>query len=568
MMNPKPLKSKSPSPEKIFSDLIDATSHEILLLEGEEGDDNIAPWSSFLFLAKRLHLYIELYSDATTLELNDVAKNRLALAKLAIEVCSGDAHCEGEYDTNDEEEEGEEMPKTLVHFSAEKWKELIDVTESLRMRLKDQTQGEKSAAVSPEKSDMETLFKSLKCQMESMQALAYLRGRLENFVSGKEALCDEDDSIPNIANITSDTHEYLDNGAQIQEDVRNDHLDCSSQFFLPEEMFSSITSMDNQDDAAGKELIEPILRDVNDFVSNQICPLLEAFQCKFFKLLRMWERVYLTTPILFNVNYFQYSEVVISKRKGIQSTPVSPSVATTAAGKAPRAHRSRDAKESSSKEDAGDEEEERGRNNFQRQRKVIVEIDSDDDLLPIVTKQSREKVPSQMRIIKKQSPCVSKESKVPIITTSSPKTNKVKSENARTRHNRKRGKNSKNSPAITTPKSSRKRSYASRSHFELNFSDSNNNDSSEPPHIRRKLSQSPGSWASWKQSRIRYSDKEKRCLLEGVERYGLGKWVEILNDVEYKKVFAKNDRTNVNLKDLYRTLTKVKTPTEKKKMSS
>jgi len=563
-MNPKALKSKSPSPEKIFSDLIDATSHEILLLEGEEGDDSIAPWSSFLILVKRLYVYIELYSDATALDLNDVAKNRLALARLAIEVCSCATHCEGGFDTIDEaEDEGEAMPKSLVHFSAEKWKELIGVIESLRMRLKDQTLGEKSAVVSPEKSAMETLFKSLKCQMESMQALAYLRGKLENFASGKEALCDEDGSIPKIANITSDMHEYLDNGAQIQEDVRNDHLDCSSQFFLPEAMFSSVTSVDNQDDAAGKELIEPILRDVNHFVSNQICPLLEAFQCKFFKLLRLWERVYLTTPTLFNNNYFQYSGSVISKRKGILSTPVSPSVATTASGKEPRAHRSREAKVSSPKEDAGDEETERRQNNLQHQRKVKVEIGSDDDLLPIVTKQSCEKRRLQMPIIKKQSPRVSKEAKAPITTNTSPKTTKVKSESARTRHKRKRANNATNSPAIMTPKPSWKRSYASRPHHELVFSGSNNNDGSEPPHVRRKLSQSPGSVASWKKYLIRYSDEEKRCLLEGVKNYGVGRWVEILNDDEYKEVFAKNDRTNVNLKDLYRTLTKVKTPTEK-----
>ncbi|KAL7464339.1 hypothetical protein ACHAXS_004669 [Conticribra weissflogii] len=559
-MNPTALKSKSPSPEEIFSDLIDATSHEILLLEGRRGEDKVAPWPSFLSLVKRLNFYVYGFSDVNTLELKQGTKNRLALAKLAIEVCSGDVRCERGRSTDDEEEEeGGEVPKPLVDFSAEKWKELIRVIESLRIRLKYQTRDEESAVVSPGKSAVESLFKSLKCQMESMQALAYLKESLEKFATGEESQRDKDGLIPSFANITSDVHEYFDNGAQIQEDVRNDHLDCSSQFFLPEAMFSSITYLDSQDEAAGKKLVEPILRDVDDFVSNQICPLLETFQCKFFKLLKQWERIYLTTPTLFDVNYFQYSESVTSKAKGILSTPVSPSVATTAAGKACRTHRSREAVV-----ETRNKEKERRRNNIQRHRQVIEEIGSDDDLLPIVTKQSHAQGrPLIMPIVKTQYRRIGEKLQVPLKTENSPSSSKTKSHTARTRHKRKKTDRSKNSPAFETPKPPRKRSSASRSRYELHFSDSKYNETSEPPQVRRKLSRSPGSMASWRQYRIRYSDEEKRCLLEGVKKYGVGKWVEILNDDEYKDVFAKNDRTNVNLKDLYRNLTKVK-PQDKK----
>lgn len=49
---------------------------------------------------------------------------------------------------------------------------------------------------------------------------------------------------------------------------------------------------------------------------------------------------------------------------------------------------------------------------------------------------------------------------------------------------------------------------------------------------------------------IPYTDEEKRMLLEGVAKFGVGKWREILKKYD----FTENNRTAVNLKDLYRTL--------------
>jgi hypothetical protein len=49
---------------------------------------------------------------------------------------------------------------------------------------------------------------------------------------------------------------------------------------------------------------------------------------------------------------------------------------------------------------------------------------------------------------------------------------------------------------------------------------------------------------------IPYTDEEKRMLLEGVAKFGVGKWKEILKEYD----FTGNDRSAVNLKDLYRTL--------------
>ncbi|CAB9518349.1 Myb-like DNA-binding domain [Seminavis robusta] len=49
-----------------------------------------------------------------------------------------------------------------------------------------------------------------------------------------------------------------------------------------------------------------------------------------------------------------------------------------------------------------------------------------------------------------------------------------------------------------------------------------------------------------------YSSEEKQALREGINEHGVGKWKEILDD--HSEVFQ--GRTSVNLKDLYRTMTK------------
>lgn len=66
------------------------------------------------------------------------------------------------------------------------------------------------------------------------------------------------------------------------------------------------------------------------------------------------------------------------------------------------------------------------------------------------------------------------------------------------------------------------------------------------------------SMSSTKRKRVRFTEEEKKALWEGVEEFGVGNWSEILSN--YDEVFRKNNRTNVNLKDLYRTLTKQAKP--------
>lgn len=53
---------------------------------------------------------------------------------------------------------------------------------------------------------------------------------------------------------------------------------------------------------------------------------------------------------------------------------------------------------------------------------------------------------------------------------------------------------------------------------------------------------------------IRWTNQEKRTLLKSVNTIGKSKWKVIMK--AHRKLFEKNNRTNVKLKDQYRTLVK------------
>ena len=76
-------------------------------------------------------------------------------------------------------------------------------------------------------------------------------------------------------------------------------------------------------------------------------------------------------------------------------------------------------------------------------------------------------------------------------------------------------------------------------------SDSLLSDDTSPPPVQKKKK---------RVKRIPYTDEEKKTLLLGVERFGKGNWAQIRS--YYSDVFKKNGRSGVQLKDLYRTLTK------------
>lgn len=52
--------------------------------------------------------------------------------------------------------------------------------------------------------------------------------------------------------------------------------------------------------------------------------------------------------------------------------------------------------------------------------------------------------------------------------------------------------------------------------------------------------------------RVPWEDDERRTVLIAVDSIGLGRWAEI-RDV-YPDVFVRNNRTNVHIKDQFRTL--------------
>lgn len=54
--------------------------------------------------------------------------------------------------------------------------------------------------------------------------------------------------------------------------------------------------------------------------------------------------------------------------------------------------------------------------------------------------------------------------------------------------------------------------------------------------------------------RVPFTEVEKECLLKGVQKFGVGHWAEILH--HFQDVFEVAGRNNVDLKDLYRNLSK------------
>lgn len=65
---------------------------------------------------------------------------------------------------------------------------------------------------------------------------------------------------------------------------------------------------------------------------------------------------------------------------------------------------------------------------------------------------------------------------------------------------------------------------------------------SEPTTIRRK--------------RRRYSEEEKAAIMQGVQKYGEGKWAIIKDDPQFSAILS--SRTSVNIKDCYRTIIRQK----------
>eukprot|EP00984_Skeletonema_dohrnii_P033707 scaffold31169_cov67-Skeletonema_dohrnii-CCMP3373.AAC.1 len=118
---------KTPSPSQVISDLIDATCHEILSLQGDEESDSIPSVSSFAVLAQRLDYYLDQCLSTTSDELlEDNIKTRLLLAKLVLVMCVRSAYPTDDLVDSDDEDADtapQELPP-LIEMTEEEWKSL------------------------------------------------------------------------------------------------------------------------------------------------------------------------------------------------------------------------------------------------------------------------------------------------------------------------------------------------------------------------------------------------------------------------------------------------------------
>ena len=504
-MSTSALKSITPSPYQVMSDLIDATSHEILLLEGKD-DTSIAPQSSFAFLWNRLDYYsdqvhfkqdekLETQHDVST-KLRDVrTSNRLAMATMAIEICARAAY--PITDTNSSVVGA--LFRPLIDCSAEQWEEFRSDMDKVHKRLQNDVSDDGSASAgvmgsekvcSVEGSDdvmspsiaghitMKNLYESLKCQMEAMQALALLRSQLVELAPN--AVISEQSNgggkIPFI-NACDLIMEYAKTAEDIHERLNTVHLIISEDYFLPPVIMGN--------DETAITPVNALIESIDDLVVKEHFPL-HNFQVQFLKLLKLWEKSYLSPPTLFKLGYFQYDEPS-DARAILSTTPISPSATTNSAGQLSKKRRA--VNKSNAPPEDGNE--------------------SDDDQLPITIKDRG--TPPRRGVWDQVT-----EAKSPL----------------RTRGKRRR---------VSSPKISSRKSPRQIKEPQYNFDFDSDGDDVQSRSTAKTS------------KRVKYSDEEKKCLLEGVAKFGFH-WQEIRS--HYWTVYKVNNRTNVNLKDLHRTLMK------------
>ncbi len=154
---------RTPSPYQVVSDLIDATCHEILSLQGDEGTDSIPSVSSFTVLAQRLDYYLEQLSNTVPLLEDLNVSTRLLLAKLVLDVC-----VRSSYPPDDDDKIAEitsQQMYPLIAMTEEEW-------EGLRREL-----GMVHSNISSMESADSASLDSLICQVQALEALAKLRSQ-------------------------------------------------------------------------------------------------------------------------------------------------------------------------------------------------------------------------------------------------------------------------------------------------------------------------------------------------------------------------------------------------------
>lgn len=518
----------SPSPYQVVSDLIDATCHEILLLEGEDSE-SIASYESYEVLSQRLNYYMgqldaEIYDMEESEEdegasgddenekpaaLKDPAvRTRLLMAMMTIEVCAKSAYPEMFIDTSQTYPPGSNLP-ALIQSSASQWNEVQQQLQKLQGKVQNIGGGENTNP---------TEFESVSSQMQAMGALATLRSQLRAIVT--EINEDEEDGkkrSPSDFNYLGDhLEEYKTASEEINAKLTDIHKTSHSDLFVPHQMLSGMKRCSTIERV--KDSVTTLIDGIDEMIIKKVFPL-RSFQVQFLKLLKGWEKSSLSPPALFKTGYFKHSSSESATAEDASSSVPSPSRATVPRGrgrvgaiKSPVRRTGYKQKKTSKKAP------------IPKDYDYDSSSSSDDEKLSrVVKKKTAKKAPPPKDYDYDDSS--SDDEKLSRV---------VKRKPAAAKAEYKRG-----SPKLKVVQGKPKR-YV--------YSDSEDSMMSDPPKVKSRAPPAK------KAKRIPYSEAEKGSLLEGVERFGVGNWAEIRE--YYADVFNVNNRSNVNLKDLYRTLTK------------
>jgi len=443
---------KTPSPSQVISDLIDATCHEILSLEGDEESDSIPSVSSFAVLAQRLDYYLDQCLSTTSDELlEDNIKTRLLLAKLVLVMCVRSAYPSHDLVDSDDEDADtapQELPP-LIEMTEEEWK-------SLRLEL-----GTVAKTLSSMESTDSDPLEGFICQIEAFEALAELRSQLKLAISEIE---EDESKSPSkkkppttFSFISGHVEEYRAKAEKINGKLES----IDKNLFVPNEMLSMKRCSTIQ---RVKASAESLVAGIEDMVAKKVFPL-NYLQTSLWELLQKLETNYLPAPTLYQVGYFndgssKPAASPASRTKSSEATtPVSPSAASSNGHAASLTERILTAR-----------------------RKAAKKTNHADD---ISSDSEEEEAPKKRQITAgKKEAC----------------------------------------------------------QFDFEESDEEEVELELKPVTKKK------------QKRIPYSEEEKGALLQGVEEFGKGEWRKIRD--HYADIFDVNKRSTVNLKDLYRTLTK------------
>ena len=489
--------TETPSPYQIMSDCVDATSHEIIMVKDMSRE-------SYTVLGQRLDYYMELMDHGLGVEDEDEelvlkdehVRNRLFVATMVMNLC-----CRFAYP------EAETRKTPLISFSREQWKGFRDDLNSMYDIMKDLSK--KTNISSGRLASIQALYVSVARRMEAMEALVHLRTELDCFIQELEEKSTEGSVL--FTRPKDCIGEYTKATGSIRVDLQTISKTRYDDFFIPNKILS-IIDLKSVDGA--KESLKSFIIKLSTMEDKEHFPLRQLQED--FSRLAQECNTFLPAPTLFRVGYFRVAEQAAEKQTEATNDKEEEDVCKIAAQQVPSPTKMSPAKKQTEK------------------------------------KTPEKKIPIKMSPVKK-SPDKSR------IYDSSDDEAKEKLK-----------KHSVTRPSIAKAKNKKKRELLSS--INENAPSTPPSSSSKSPKIAKKARASPlrkrdrlsfdsdtetkasvCSSVKPKKRRVPYTQEEKEALLDGVQRFGVGAWRDIL---DHYTVFDENKRTNVNLKDLYRTLTK------------